>query len=168
VSAQRDVYVGLGSNLGDREQAIRLAVRQLAEIPDTLVQRVSCLYDTEPVGETAQPRFLNAVAELETPLDPRTLLWHLMLIETRLGRVRTRRWGPRTIDLDLLLYADRIIEEEGLSVPHPEMLRRGFVLVPIVELAPRFLHPVTQRPLVDHLRDLQSATGVTRKGTLWS
>ncbi len=168
MSAVRNVYVGIGSNVGDREQTIRAAVRQLGEMPSTLVQRVSCVYDTEPVGDVEQPNFLNAVAEVETPLDPRTLLWHLLLIETRLGRVRTRRWAPRTIDLDLLLYADRIVEDDGLSVPHPEMLRRAFVLVPLVELAPRFVHPVSGRALVEHLRDLQTTDGVTRRGTLWS
>jgi 2-amino-4-hydroxy-6-hydroxymethyldihydropteridine diphosphokinase len=129
-------YVGLGSNLGDREATIRAALESLAQVPETLLVRVSSLYDTEPVGEAEQPNFLNAVAELDTELPPRQLLWNLQLIEKRFGRVRTQRWGPRTLDLDLLLYGSLVVEEPDLRVPHPELLQRAFVLVPLVELDP--------------------------------
>jgi 2-amino-4-hydroxy-6-hydroxymethyldihydropteridine diphosphokinase len=158
-------YIGLGSNLGDREQAIRSALEGIAELPDTELVRVSSLYDTEPVGEVDQPNFLNAAVMVETELEPRTLLWNLMLIEKRLGRVRTQRWGPRTIDLDLLLYGDEIIEDDDLRVPHPEITRRSFVLVPLVELEPRLVHPGTGEPLVAHLNRL-GARPLVKRGTL--
>jgi len=156
VSAQRDVYVGLGSNLGDREQAIRLAVRQLAEIPDTLVQRVSCLYDTEPVGETAQPRFLNAAATGATTLEPRALLDELLAIERLRGRERPYRFAPRTLDLDLILYGDRIVRESGLEVPHPRFRERPFVLEPLADIAGDWQDPVTGST-ISALRDLLRA-----------
>ena len=112
-------YIGLGSNLGDREAQIRLALDDLARLPASQLVRASSLYDSEPVGDVEQPNFLNAVAELETELSARQLLWNLLLIERRLGRTRTRRWGPRTIDLDLLLYGQLVVDEQDLQVPHP-------------------------------------------------
>jgi 2-amino-4-hydroxy-6-hydroxymethyldihydropteridine diphosphokinase len=102
-------FVGLGSNLGEREALIGQAVDELAALPDTTLIRVSSLYDTEPVGVIEQPRFLNAVAMLDTELTARQLLWNLQRIEARLGRTRSQRWGPRTMDLDLLLYGDLVI-----------------------------------------------------------
>ena len=105
------VLVGVGSNLGDREFLIRKAVEAMRDLPRTLVVRVSSLYDTDPVGEVDQPAFLNAVVWLETTLEPRELLWQLLLIEKRMGRVRSQRWGPRPIDLDLLFYDDETISE---------------------------------------------------------
>jgi 2-amino-4-hydroxy-6-hydroxymethyldihydropteridine diphosphokinase len=156
------VYVGLGSNLGDREAAIRAALDALAGLPDTTLTRASSLYDTEPVGEVDQPDFLNAVAELETGLAPRQLLWNLMLIERRLGRVRTTKWGPRSIDLDLLLAGDQVIDEPDLQVPHPELTRRSFVLVPLVELDPMLRHPLTGETLLHHLSRLETRPPVKR------
>jgi 2-amino-4-hydroxy-6-hydroxymethyldihydropteridine diphosphokinase len=129
-------YVGLGSNLGDRESLIRRAAELIG------AQRLSSIIETEPWGVEAQPRFLNAVAALETPLEPRPLLVHLLDVERRLGRERPQsdesgpRWGPRLIDLDLLLYGDEVIEEPGLTVPHPRLHERLFVLEPLAELAP--------------------------------
>ncbi|MCC6652849.1 MAG: 2-amino-4-hydroxy-6-hydroxymethyldihydropteridine diphosphokinase, partial [Candidatus Eisenbacteria bacterium] len=98
------VFIALGSNMGEREENIRRALELLSQLPDTELVRASSLYDTEPVGEVEQPNFLNAVAELDTDMAARQLLWNLLLIEKRLGRVRTQKWGPRTIDLDLLLF----------------------------------------------------------------
>ena len=103
-------YIGIGSNLGDRESAIRQAVDQLAELPQTRLTRLSSLYDSDPVGLLGQPPFLNAVALLETDLTPRQLLWNLNLIEHRLGRVRSERWGPRTLDLDILFYSNLVLD----------------------------------------------------------
>ena len=158
-------YIGLGSNLGEREDNIRAALEAIAGLPDTDLVRVSSLYDTEPVGEVDQPNFLNAAVVVDTELDARTLLWNLMLIEKRLGRVRTQRWGPRTIDLDLLLYGDDVIEDDDLRVPHPEIIRRSFVLVPLVELEPRLVHPGTGETLVAHLNRL-GARPLVKRGTL--
>jgi 2-amino-4-hydroxy-6-hydroxymethyldihydropteridine diphosphokinase len=129
---------------------------------------VSSLYDTEPLGETDQPNFLNAVARLHTDLSARQLLWNLQLIERRLGRVRGKRWGPRTIDLDLLLYGDVVMEEPGLRVPHPELMRRAFVLVPLLELEPGLVHPETGRTLLHHLSQLDPRPLVKKSSRLWT
>ena len=161
-------YVSLGSNLGERESLIRQALDALATLPQTTVVRASSLYDTEPVGEVMQPDFLNAVALLETELAPRQLLWNMMLIEKRLGRVRTQKWGPRTIDLDLLLFGDEIIEEPDLQVPHPEITRRAFVLVPLTELDPMLVHPGTGETLRAHLSRLKTRPPVKRGTRLWN
>jgi 2-amino-4-hydroxy-6-hydroxymethyldihydropteridine diphosphokinase len=124
-------YVGLGSNLGDRESLIRQAAELIGAV------RLSAIVESEPWGYEHQPRFLNAAAELETVLGPRQLLDHLFDVERRLGRERVGpRWGPRTIDLDLLLYGFETIDEPGLVVPHPFLLERAFVLEPLCELAP--------------------------------
>lgn len=124
-------YVGLGSNLGDREATIRRAAELIG------AQRLSPIVETEPWGYEAQPRFLNAVAEIETRLAPRALLGDLLDVERRLERERVGpRWGPRTIDLDLLLYGDERISEPGLEVPHPRLHERLFVLEPLATLAP--------------------------------
>lgn len=129
-------YVGLGSNLGDREAQIL----QAAELIE--VRRLSRIVETEPWGLVDQPRFLNAVGELETRLEPRALLDGLLEIERLMGRDRTGpRWGPRTIDLDLLLYGDEVLDEPGLAVPHPRLHERSFVLEPLAELAPELKIP---------------------------
>jgi 2-amino-4-hydroxy-6-hydroxymethyldihydropteridine diphosphokinase len=162
------VFVGLGSNLGEREAMIRLALDDLARLPSTRLVRASSLYDTEPVGDVEQPNFLNAVAELDTELTARQLLWNLQLVEKRLGRTRTRRWGPRTIDLDLLLYGHLVIEDAELQVPHPELTVRSFVLVPLVELDPLIVHPVTGETLLSHLSRLNTRPPVKRGTRLWN
>src|SRR5204863_6285137 len=131
-------YVGIGSNLGEREANIRQAVDLLAEMPQTRLSRLSSLYDSDPVGLLDQPPFLNTVAMLETDLSPRQLLWNLNLIEHRLGRVRSQHWGPRTIDLDILFYSNLILDEPDLTIPHPELENRAFVLIPLREID-RFL-----------------------------
>ena len=124
-------YIGLGANLGDRETAIRAAAELIG------VDRLSSIIETEPWGYEDQPRFLNAVAELDTELPPRVLLELLLEVERQLGRKRSGpRYGPRTIDLDLLLYGDEVIDEPGLTVPHPRLHERRFVLEPLAELAP--------------------------------
>jgi 2-amino-4-hydroxy-6-hydroxymethyldihydropteridine diphosphokinase len=131
-------FVGLGSNLGDRESTLRAAVGRLRSLPETKVVAVSKLRDTEPVGYLDQPRFLNGAVELETALAPRELLDALLDLERAFGRDRStvRPQGPRTLDLDLLLYDDREIDEPGLEVPHPRLHERGFVLEPLAELDP--------------------------------
>jgi len=162
------VFVGLGSNLGEREAMIRLALETLSRLPGTRLVKASSLYDTEPVGEVDQPNFLNAVAQLDTELTARQLLWNLLLIEKRLGRVRTQRWGPRTIDLDLLLHGSLVLDEPELTVPHPELTARSFVLVPLVELDPLLVHPVTGETLLHHLSRLNTRPPVKRGSRLWN
>jgi 2-amino-4-hydroxy-6-hydroxymethyldihydropteridine diphosphokinase len=129
-------YVGLGSNLGDREALIRRAAELLG------ASRLSTIRETEPWGLEDQPRFLNAAAELETDLPPRALLDRLLEIERELGRTRDGpRYGPRLIDLDLLLYGDELIDEPGLTVPHPRLHERKFALEPLAELDPGLVVP---------------------------
>jgi 2-amino-4-hydroxy-6-hydroxymethyldihydropteridine diphosphokinase len=143
-------YVGLGANLGDRERTLRAAAEALGAL------RLSSIRETEPWGLTDQPRFLNAVAELETELRPRGLLEVLLEGERAHGRVRAERWGPRTLDLDLLLYGDEAIDEPGLTLPHPRLHERIFVLEPLAELAPDLNVPGKGR-VRDLLARLQSA-----------
>lgn len=162
-------YVGLGSNLGEREATIRTALDHLSRLPETQLVQVSSLYDTAPVGELDQPTFLNAVAVLETGLDARSLFWNMLLIERRLGRVRHpgRRFGPRTIDLDLLLFGDETIDLPDLKVPHPELARRAFVLVPLVEVDPHAVHPALGLTMTDLLSRLDPRPAVKRMSRLW-
>jgi 2-amino-4-hydroxy-6-hydroxymethyldihydropteridine diphosphokinase len=155
-------FVGLGSNLGDREAQIRMALDELAKLPGTRVIRASSLYDSEPAGEVEQPNFLNAVAQIDTELTARQLLWNLLLIERRLGRVRSARWGPRSIDLDLLMFGELVVEEPDLQVPHPELASRSFVLVPLVEIDPLLVHPVTGHTMLHHLSLLKTRPPVKR------
>jgi 2-amino-4-hydroxy-6-hydroxymethyldihydropteridine diphosphokinase len=135
-------YVGLGANLGDRERTLRTAVDALAAEAQIEVVAVSALRETEPVGVGEQPRFLNGVVALETTLVARELLDRLLALEQRFGRVRVPgEHGPRTLDLDLLLHGDEEIEEPGLTVPHPRLHERSFVLEPLAELAPGLVVP---------------------------
>jgi 2-amino-4-hydroxy-6-hydroxymethyldihydropteridine diphosphokinase len=135
-------YVGLGANLGDRERTLRAAVDALAAEDGIEVVAVSTLRATDPVGVGDQPRFLNGAAELETTLTARELLDRLLAVEQRFGRVRVPgEHGPRTLDLDLLLYGDEGLDEPGLTVPHPRLHERMFVLEPLAELAPGLVVP---------------------------
>jgi 2-amino-4-hydroxy-6-hydroxymethyldihydropteridine diphosphokinase len=130
-------YVALGSNLGDRDGTIRAAVATLAAVPGVEVVAVSSLRETDPIGFLDQPRFLNGAAAVETTLAPGELLRTLLEVERSLGRTRDGPpQGPRTIDLDLLLYGDRVVDEPGLELPHPRLHERRFVLEPLAELAP--------------------------------
>jgi len=131
-------YVGLGSNLGDREGTLRAAVGRLRHLPESEVLRMSTLRNTDPVGNIDQPRFLNGVVELETALSARRLLGRLLELERAFGRDRAAvpTQGPRTLDLDLLLYGHEVIDEPGLEIPHPRLHERRFVLEPLTELDP--------------------------------
>jgi 2-amino-4-hydroxy-6-hydroxymethyldihydropteridine diphosphokinase len=149
-------YVGLGANLGDREAMLRSALEQLRTEPGMRVTAVSAFRDTAPVGLVDQPRFLNAAAAVETELGARELLDRLLGIERRLGRAREGpRFGPRTIDLDLLLYGDERIDEPGLHVPHPRLHERLFALEPLTELDPSLVVP-GRGALADLVAGLQS------------
>ncbi|MEK7405843.1 MAG: 2-amino-4-hydroxy-6-hydroxymethyldihydropteridine diphosphokinase [Acidobacteriota bacterium] len=138
------VYLSLGSNLGDREQMLRQAVA-LLEAPDFHVLRVTSVYETEPVDRLAQPWFLNLVLEAETSLLPKLLLARVQKVERRLGRRRGVSKGPRTIDIDILLYGQSVVGTTELTIPHPRMSERRFVLEPLAELAPELRHPLSRR-----------------------
>jgi 2-amino-4-hydroxy-6-hydroxymethyldihydropteridine diphosphokinase len=129
-------YLGLGSNLGDKRAMIGAALAALGAVPGVTVTARSGFYRTPPWGETEQDWFLNAAAEVETSLAPRALLETCLAVERSLGRRRERRWGPRTIDIDVLDYGGRTVSEADLTLPHPHLLERAFVLVPLLEIAP--------------------------------
>lgn len=137
--------VGLGANLGDSARTLAEGLTALGDLPQTQLLRASRLYRTPAWGVTEQPDFINAAAVLETSLSPRALLTAMLQIERAAGRVRrddgSDRWGPRTLDLDLLLYADQVIDEPGLRVPHPHLHERAFALLPLVEIAPETVIP---------------------------
>ena len=140
---QKPAYIGLGSNCGDRIQAISTALENLMVLEETRLTKVSSIYQTSPIGLTGGP-FLNAVARIETGLDPRKILEAILGVETAMGRVRNNdRWESRIIDLDLLLYGNTTLEEEDLILPHPRMLGRRFVMEPLAELAPDMKVPPT-------------------------
>ena len=135
------VFLGLGSNLGDRDAHLNDAIESLRSTDSIKVTAQSSLLETEPVGNEKQGKFLNAVIEIETTLSPKQLMQTCLDIERQQGRVRGEKWGPRTIDIDILLFSDQLIQDEGLHVPHPEMQNRSFVLIPLVEIAPMTVHP---------------------------
>ena len=148
-------YIGLGSNLGDRKGYIEAALRQLEAVPGISLIACSSAYETTPVGVLEQPDFLNAAASLETELTPEDLLQVLRAIEDEYGRQRHVHWGPRTLDLDLLIYGKRVIQGPELSVPHPYLLERCFVLRPLCEIAPLLKHPQSGRGLSEYERALR-------------
>lgn len=137
-------YIALGSNMGDRRAMIERAIAMLDGSDGIDVQCVSTVVETEPIGTSGQSRYLNAAIHVETSLDACALLDRCLAIESELGRDRSRteRWGPRTIDLDLLLFGECCIDEPGLKVPHPHLHERGFVLQPLAEIASDTVHPV--------------------------
>jgi 2-amino-4-hydroxy-6-hydroxymethyldihydropteridine diphosphokinase len=137
--------IGLGSNLGQRMAHLEEALTRLDQVPGIQVTRVSRVYETAPVGIVQQPDFLNGCAAVQTSLSPFALLKALLQVERTLHRERTVRWGPRTIDLDLLLYGQQVIREPALTVPHPRMTERAFVLIPLREIAPDVMIPPTGR-----------------------
>lgn len=156
----KTAYLGLGSNIGDREQNLKEALAKLSA-PDLRVARHSSVYETEPVGFTAQRWFLNIVVEIETELFPMQLLARIAKVEQALGRARTVKNGPRTLDIDILLYGRAVVRSARLEIPHPRMAERRFVLAPLAELAPELRHPVTHQSIRAML-DAAPAVGVRK------
>ena len=152
-------YIGFGSNIGDRLAHIQNAIQALSKTEGITLQKISSVYKTDPVGYEAQAQFLNGVAAIQTNLPPLPLLHTLKNIETTIGRQHRIRWGPREIDLDILIYGDMCLQTEKLVIPHPEMHLRRFVLVPLAEIAPDLVHPVYQESvhtLLDYLEEDKS------------
>jgi len=152
------VYLGLGSNLGDRESHIKNALQELRSV--VTLQAISSIYETEPWGFHDQPKFLNAVCMGETRLTPHALLAAIKAIEQRMGRRPTVRYGPRPIDIDILSFGDHVIQTDELQIPHPRLAERAFVLVPLMEIAPDWKHPITGLTPAELLSRLGTTEGV--------
>lgn len=149
------VYLGLGSNLGKKRQNIRKAINQISYISE--IQKISSLYETKPEGIENQPFFINSVIKIKTSLSPFLLLDNLISIEEKLGRIKTVKWGPRIIDIDILLYENLVLQDEKLIIPHPLLYKRIFVLLPLNEIAADVIHPVIKKTIKVLLEDLQNA-----------
>jgi 2-amino-4-hydroxy-6-hydroxymethyldihydropteridine diphosphokinase len=164
-------FVGLGANLGDPPRQLAAALALLKAVDEVDLLRVSAFYENPPLGPEDQPWYVNAVAKIRTRLAPEDLFRALKQIENALGRTRRERWGPRIIDLDLLLYDGEIFSTPELTVPHPEMHRRAFVLAPLAEIAPEAWHPVLKRAAAEllaelepgHLKGLRRISGLEEK-----
>ena len=158
------VYIGFGSNIGDRLKHIQNAIHALSKTEEINLLKISSIYKTAPVGYEAQGEFLNGVAAIQTSLSPLSLLNTLKDIEIAIGRQHRIRWGPREIDLDILIYGDVCLQTEQLVIPHPEMHLRGFVLVPLAEIAPDLVHPVFQETVQTLLARLEDDKSVSESG----
>jgi len=152
--------VGIGSNLGNKEATIQRAIQRLHECNGNRVRKVSSLFETEPVGKLDQPWFLNCVAQVETSLEMKSFFSFLKEVETLFERVRKERWGPRTLDLDLLMFDDVIYSDSALTVPHPDMQKRRFVLEPLCEIAPDLVHPGLNLSTSNLLKVLEDSSRV--------
>ena len=149
----KGVFIALGSNLGDREAYLEQAVEELRAVDSIALVKESSIIETNPVGGPPQDRFLNQVVEIETTLSPDALLAEMQRVERTLGRIRREKWGPRTIDLDILLYGNKVVCRPGLQIPHPRMHERTFVLKPLCEIAPDVLHPTIGKRICEILEE---------------
>ena len=157
MTSPASVYLGLGTNLGDRMENLRKALAMLAR--DMLVKDISSVYETEPVGYTDQPQFLNLACRAETELSPEEVFSTVKNIERTLGRTPTFPNGPRIIDIDILFYNDHVIETDSFTIPHPRLHERTFVLIPLADIAPNLMHPLLKKTVQDMKKEI-SADGV--------
>ncbi|MEK3888963.1 2-amino-4-hydroxy-6-hydroxymethyldihydropteridine diphosphokinase [Bacillus sp. FSL K6-3431] len=153
-------YLSLGSNIGDREECLKLAVQSLRKNPNVNIEALSSIYETEPVGFIDQANFFNMAIKITTSLSAVGLLQLCLKVEEDLGRIREFRWGPRIIDLDILLYNKEDIETEALQIPHPRMTERAFVLIPLLEIDKNLKLPTSLIPLVEVLDEISDKEGV--------
>jgi 2-amino-4-hydroxy-6-hydroxymethyldihydropteridine diphosphokinase len=155
-------YIGFGSNLGDKVAYCEKAIAEILDIDNHKLLAKSSFYKTQPVGYQTQDWFVNGVIKLESDLEPQDLLRALKGVESRLGRTETFLWGPREIDLDLLLYEDRVIQMDQLQIPHPRLQERQFVLIPLAEIARDLVHPVLKKSIRKLLEEIKEDQGVDR------
>jgi 2-amino-4-hydroxy-6-hydroxymethyldihydropteridine diphosphokinase len=160
-------FLGLGGNLGDPRSAMASALQAIDAVPEIAVRAVSSLYKTPPWGKTDQPDFLNAVACVETRLKPRALLEACLAAEKALKRVRLERWGPRVIDIDVLWFEGRTVDEPGLQIPHPRMLERAFVMAPLAEIVPDLMLDDRSAGAIAEALDRSGIEKVTTDGDWW-
>jgi 2-amino-4-hydroxy-6-hydroxymethyldihydropteridine diphosphokinase len=153
-------YIGLGSNLGDRKQNLAQALKLMSK--HLVIEQISCIYETEPIGYKDQPLFLNAVCRISTELSPQQLLGLAKKIEIKLGRVPSFPNAPRPIDIDILFYSDKVFSDKELTIPHPRLAERAFVLMPLAEIAPGLVHPEKGKTAIELLTDL-GAVACVRK-----
>jgi len=161
-----NVFLGIGSNVGDRIRFLTEAVRRLRGAPGTQVMKVSSVYETEPVGVKNQNDFLNVVVLVETSIGVVDFHSQIKLIEKEIGRVERKRWGPREIDIDILLFGDRVINEATIVIPHTEMVNRRFVLQPLAEIAPETVHPLAYKTVKELLAECNDSNVVDRSTEL--
>ncbi|MBI5701195.1 2-amino-4-hydroxy-6-hydroxymethyldihydropteridine diphosphokinase [Candidatus Saganbacteria bacterium] len=158
----RIAYLSLGSNVGDREEYIEQAVFLIGRLKGVEIMKRSGNYETEPEGNADQPKFINCVLEIKTTLAPHNLLEELQTIENALGREREIEWGPRTIDIDILIFGDFVISDDKLQIPHPLLHERLFVLQPLKEIAPRLIHPMLEKTIVALYDERKSELGADK------
>lgn len=157
----RDVYLGIGSNIGDRQKNLKTALKLISEEIGQ-IRKISSVYETEPWGLTSQPFFLNQVLVVRTEIKPDDLLEKISRIEKNAGRKRKVKWGPRILDIDILLYDDLILKTENLIIPHPQITRRAFVLIPLLEIKPDLSDPLSGIQYKSYLRQIGEVRGITR------
>jgi 2-amino-4-hydroxy-6-hydroxymethyldihydropteridine diphosphokinase len=150
------VFIGLGSNEGNKIDNIRAAIKAISKLALCKIEKVSSLYETFPLGEVEQDNFINAVIKIKTSLNPTELFGELKKIEQNLGRIVREKWGPREIDLDILFFNDLIFSDEIITLPHKGIIYRDFVIVPLIEIEPEFVHPVYKKNIADFLLDLKT------------
>jgi len=155
-------FIGIGSNVGDKIKNCRQAITEIGQCKQNRLVAQSPLYKTAPIGYTQQDWFINCVIEIETSLTVYQLLNRLKDIEISMGRERTRKWGPRIIDLDILFFNDEIIQGEGLTIPHPEAQKRAFVLIPLREIAGNYIHPLLNKTITQLVADLGTGQGIEK------
>ncbi|HTL82743.1 MAG TPA: 2-amino-4-hydroxy-6-hydroxymethyldihydropteridine diphosphokinase [Bacteroidia bacterium] len=163
---QKDIFLGIGSNLGDRMKNLETACRYISELKGVNLVSCSEVLETEPWGKKDQPYFLNAAVQVECGLSPSELLQHLLDIELKMGRERNIKWGPRSIDIDILFFGDRLIREEKLIIPHEGIQNRRFVLENLCDLAPEFIHPVLHKSLQTLLDEFMESERISKFGKL--